>query len=109
MKLTPSCGHAPALLLSLLATTATAAVFAADTPATPQPAPPSKEMRAQMATIHEQMAACLRSDKPVADCRAEMIKSCQKVGCPTGMMGAGPKGMHGGMMQSAPPSPPSKQ
>jgi len=37
----------------------------------------SKEQREKMATIHEQMAACLRSDKPVADCHKEAMKSCQ--------------------------------
>jgi hypothetical protein len=37
----------------------------------------SKEQREKMATIHEQMAACLRSDKPLADCHKEAMKSCQ--------------------------------
>jgi hypothetical protein len=49
-------------------------------------AAPSKEQREKMATIHEQMAACLRSDKPIADCHKEAMKSCQdmmgKEGCP---------------------------
>lgn len=62
--------------------------------------PLSKEQREKMATIHEQMAACLRSDKPVADCHKEAMKSCQemmgKEGCP--MMGA----MHQHMMQQPP-------
>jgi len=52
---------------------------------------PSNEMRAKMASLHEQMATCLRSDKPVKDCRAEMMKACQQLGndqgCP--MMGMG--------------------
>jgi hypothetical protein len=55
------------------------------------PPEPSKEMRAKMATIHEQMAACLRSDKSFSDCRSEMMKGCQQMmgkrGCP--MMGMG--------------------
>ena len=40
---------------------------------------PSKEMREKMATMHEQMAACLRSDKPLAECRQEMMKGCQEM------------------------------
>lgn len=36
----------------------------------------SKETRQKMADLHEQMAACLRSDKPLAECRAEMMKGC---------------------------------
>jgi hypothetical protein len=44
-----------------------------------------------MAALHEQMAACLRSDKSIADCRDEMRKNCQTTvgsqGCP--MMGMG--------------------
>src|SRR5688572_31307964 len=63
--------------------------FAADEPATP-PAP-SKQMREQMASMHEKMATCLRSDKPFADCRSEMQASCKSMmgeqGCP--MMGMG--------------------
>lgn len=59
---------------------------------------PSKEARLKMATLHEQMAACLRSDKAFADCRTAMMKGCQEQmgpdGCP--MMGT-TMGM-GGMM-----------
>jgi hypothetical protein len=76
--------------------------------ADPQPnAPPdpTPDARQKMATIHEKMAACLRSDRPMAECRADMWKSCQEQmgadGCP--MMGAGggmgPGMMHRGMMQ----------
>lgn len=65
-------------------------------------APPSSDskmchqMREQMAVMHEQAAACLRSDKPMAECRSEMMQSCQK------MMGGRCKmmmGMHMGMGQ----------
>jgi hypothetical protein len=49
----------------------------------------SQEMRAKMATLHEQMATCLRSEKPLSECRSEMMKGCQERlgdrGCP--MMG----------------------
>lgn len=66
--------------------------------ASPSQAEPSKEMREKMATLHEQMAACLRSDKSVAECRTEMMKSCRETvgaqGCP--MMG------RGHMMQTPP-------
>ena len=66
----------------------------AQSPSPGNPAAPSKETREKMATFHERMAACLRSDKPVAECRAEMMKHFGETGCP--MMGAG---MHDQMMQ----------
>lgn len=92
-----------ALLIAL-----SSAAFAADAPAAPSA--PTKEMRERMATLHEQMAACLRSDKPIAECRTQMWKHCQAMmgsrGC-TGMMGSGGmmgmgKGMHGHMTSSPP-------
>lgn len=101
-----SLGRARNLVLPLLAIAAMTAAFAADPPAAAQQPAPSKEMREKMATLHEQMAACLRSDKPFAECRAEMMKNCQSTmgakGCPMmDMMGMGKggMGMHGGMMQ----------
>ena len=65
------------------------------------PAPPSKEQREKMAQAHEKMAACLRSDRPVADCHQEMMQACHDTmgaqGCGM-MMGQG--GMRGrGMMR----------
>ncbi len=36
--------------------------------------PLSKEMRAKMASAHEQLATCLRSDRPIAECHDEMMK-----------------------------------
>lgn len=82
------------------------AVFAADEPPAPPPAP-SKEMREQMAAMHERMAACLRSDKAIAACRDEMQKNCrEKMGeqaCP--MMGMG-MGMQDRMMKQCPPGTP---
>jgi hypothetical protein len=75
-----------------------ACAIAADPPAS-APAP-SKEQREKMAVLHEQMAACLRSDKPVSDCRAAMMKGCQaelgEQGCAS-MMGRGMMGRR--MMQ----------
>ena len=79
----------------------------AQNPSPPNLAVPSKETRERMATFHERMAACLRSDKPIAECRAEMMKNFGGVpgetDCP--MMGSG---MHGQMTQdqSAPSLPP---
>jgi hypothetical protein len=80
------------------------AVFAADEPPAPPPAH-SKEMREQMATVHEKMAACLRSDKGFADCRDEMQKNCSEMmgqqACP--MMGMG---IQDRMMKQCPPATP---
>jgi hypothetical protein len=82
------------------------AVFAADEPPAP-PSAPSKEMREQMAAVHEKMAACLRSDKAFAGCRDEMQKSCRELmgeqACP--MMGMG-MGMQDRMMKPGPPVTP---
>ena len=84
-------------------------IFPASTAANPT-APP-KEVREKMATLHEQMAACLRSDKPLADCHSEMMKSCQdtmgKKDCPMmghGMMGSG-SGKRAHMMQDGAKNP----
>jgi hypothetical protein len=72
--------------------------FATDEPPAAPPAP-SKEMRVKMASVHEQMAACLRSEKSIAECRDEMMKDCREQmgeqGCP--MMGKGID-MHDPMM-----------
>jgi hypothetical protein len=38
----------------------------------------SKEQREKMATIHEQMAACLRSDKSMDACHKEAMKNCEQ-------------------------------
>jgi hypothetical protein len=76
-----------------------AAASAAEPPA--PPAEPSKEMRAKMASAHERMAACLRSDKSITECRSEMMKSCREVmgehGCPMMGMGMGMGMRHEGM------------
>jgi hypothetical protein len=60
------------------------------------------EQRQKMADIHEKMAACLRSDRPLSECRQETMQHCQALmgqeGCPMmgGMMGSGMK-HRGGM------------
>ena len=65
-----------------------AAAMAADT-LPPEHAVPSKEIREKMAALHEQMAACLRSDRPLSECHSAMMKSCQEQlgsnGCPMTM------------------------
>ena len=70
----------PLQSVSLIATLAlisgVSAVLAAEPPSQGHPTM-SKEQREKMATIHDQIAACLRSDKPVADCHKEAMKSCQ--------------------------------
>jgi hypothetical protein len=55
----------------------TGAGFAADTPPQAHPAQ-SKEMREKMATMHDQMAACLRSDSSVKTCHEKMMKTCHE-------------------------------
>ena len=86
-------------LLAALALVQAAAALAAE-PATGAPSAPSPEVRQQMATVHQKMADCLRSERPFAECRSEMMKSCTEMagasGCP--MMGSGPGGMGPGMM-----------
>jgi len=107
-KSTP--GVSPWVTAALLLTLSSA-TFAANPPSTASSAP-SKAMRQRMATLHEQMAACLLSDKSISECRAEMRKHCQDMmgsqRCATMMgMGGGMKGMgrrmHG-QMTSKPPS-----
>ena len=99
-------------LLVALGSTAFAAAPPASAPSTP-----TREMREKMALLHEQMAACLRSDKPISECRAQMRKSCHAamgnqdcttmMGMGGGMMGAR-QGMHRRMMSdtSSSPTPP---
>lgn len=67
----------------------------------------SKQQRAQMASAHEKMAACLRSDRAFDECRQEMHASCMSTfgdqGCP--MMGNGMR-MHDRPMKRPPPDKP---
>ena len=78
--------------LSLAAMSVMGAVALAAAPPT---APPTvaKETREKMAVLHEQMAACLRSDTSLADCHVEMRKNCKESlgdqGCPMMGMGTG--------------------
>jgi hypothetical protein len=69
-------------------------------------AAPSREMRQKMATVHEQMATCLRSEKSIIECRTEMMRSCHDVvgkdSCPMMDMG---RGAQHHMMQTPPANP----
>lgn len=97
-------------ITGILLITLSGAAFAANPPTSASA--PTKEMREKMAVLHEQMAACLRSDKSLSECRAEMQKSCHEMmgsrGCAMmmgrgGMMGMG-RGMRGPMMSNPPAS-----
>jgi hypothetical protein len=76
------------LLAGIMLALAGGALAAEDTS---KGAEPSKPAREQMAKMHDEMAACLRSDKSFADCRTQMHERCVAVmhgqGCP--MMGNG--------------------
>jgi hypothetical protein len=76
----------------------------------PQGAEMTLEQRRQMADAHEKMAACLRSERPLADCREELMKSCQQAmgtsTCPM-MGGMGPK-RHPGKRGPPPATPPAQ-
>lgn len=78
-------------------------ILAAEKPSATQPnkvksAEPSAEQRENMAKHHEQMAACLRSNKPIDVCHEEHMKAC---GAGKGCLGMG-HDMGPGMMQQKP-------
>jgi len=54
------------------------------------------DQRQKMATAHDKMAACLRSDRLLKDCHEEMMKSCESV---MGKDACGIMGHHGKMME----------
>jgi hypothetical protein len=73
---------------------AAASALSAETPATPSE--PSKAMREKMATVHQSMAACLRSDRAFAECQQQMHRNCAEMvgqGCSLMGMGSHKKGM----------------
>lgn len=41
---------------------------------------PSAEARQRMASAHQKMADCLKSARPLSECRDEMKASCQEMG-----------------------------
>ena len=94
------CGLIVAAALALASPTA---AMAGDPPKG-GPSDPSPEARRQMAAVHKKMAACLESERPIAECRTEMAKTCRtmmgETGCPMmdsmgGGMGPGMMGGHG--------------
>jgi hypothetical protein len=100
--------------LALLALASTAPTWAAEAKKT-SPPEPTAEQRRKMAEVHQKMAECLRSTRPIVECRSEMVTACQGMlgagACPMmgrsrggmgpGMMGPG---MGPGMMQGQPPT-----
>jgi len=40
---------------------------------------PSPEMRKKMADAHQKMADCLKSDRPMSECKQEMMKECHQM------------------------------
>jgi hypothetical protein len=54
-----------------------AAAAPADIPP-PEDHPISKDTREKMAQVHEEIAACLRSDKSLQECHNEIMKSCHE-------------------------------
>jgi|SRR5882672_10415239 len=71
--------RATAVACAIALLSAAGASLAAEPAHMDRPAP-SKEMRAKMASAHEQLAACLRSDRPIADCHEEMMKQHDMMG-----------------------------
>jgi hypothetical protein len=87
------------LLLGMVAMLGSSAL-AEDKGTTPTKGPQmTAEQRSKMADLHEKMAACLRSNRPISDCHNEMMKGCQETmgasGCPM-MGGMGHHGPHHG-------------
>ncbi len=87
------------------------AAFAAEKTKAPPQKPSTQvtvEQRKNMASAHEKMAECLRSDKTIESCQKDMMQSCHEMmgkdGCPMmGQMGKmhgmmGKKGMMNGNM-----------
>jgi hypothetical protein len=64
-------------------------------------AEPTPEMRTKMAGMHQMMADCLKSDKPISECKQQMMKDCPMMKengrCPMmGEMDGMMKGQHAG-------------
>jgi hypothetical protein len=64
-----------------------------------------------MATAHEKMTVCLRTDQSVETCRAEMHKACMSIGTPhcSMMNGKGEMGMRNGMRSAEPKDSPKHE
>lgn len=73
------------VLAGLAVILGTVGIALAAEPPSATPAAPSKESREKMAMFHEQLAACLRSDKPIAECHEQAMKHHHEMGdegCP---------------------------
>lgn len=88
----------------------TAAACATQPSAAGPPGPGPHGMRQEMAAAHERMAACLRSDRDIGECRAQLHQSCRAAmgeqACPMMDM-TGDR--HGAGRQGPPPSEPKQQ
>ncbi len=67
------------LFIALLIASSIHSTSKAQTPATDSTASmnESLDQRSQMADLHQTMAICLRSSKPMTDCHEEMKASCK--------------------------------
>ncbi len=61
-------------LFTGIALLCTAGIALADDPSSSSRPQPTKEQREKMAEAHDQIAACLRSDKSMDECHSEMKK-----------------------------------
>ncbi len=99
---------ATSFLCTLIASAYMSGVVMAADSATAVSPEPSRETREKMATAHEKMAACLRTDRAISDCREEMMKECHQLmgehACP--MMGMD---RHKHTMKSSKPPAPKEQ
>ncbi len=90
------------LFFAMMITALTFNVLSAAEPKKEKTMEPTTEQRQKMAEAHEQMATCLRSDKPIAECHKELVGKCEetmgKGGCMMGMHMKGKMG-HGGMKE----------
>jgi hypothetical protein len=102
MAVSNSARRAAASIAGVLLIALGGAASAANPPTVAAPSSPTRAMRQEMAALHEQMAACLRSDKSISECRTEMLKHCQDMmgsrGCTRMMHSGGMMGMGSGMM-----------
>lgn len=80
----------PALMVTVLAFAMPLFVGAAES--THEGKPLSKQVREQLASVHDKFAACLRSDKAMSECRKEMKTACMEA-----MKEGGCMDMHTGM------------
>lgn len=66
-----------ASIAALLTLVACASIAAEEPSQDKRPAPPTKQERERLATLHEHMATCLRSDKTLRECHESARKECE--------------------------------